>query len=41
VARWDLGRYEQLINTADAVAFTFLNGTSETEKRLPVFDLVP
>jgi hypothetical protein len=41
VARWDFGRYEQLINTADAVTFTFLNGTSETEKRLPVFDLVP
>ena len=41
VARWDFGRYEQLISTADAVTFTFLNGTSETEKRLPVFDLVP
>ena len=41
VARWDFSRYEQLINTADAFTFTVLNGTSETEKRLPVFDLVP
>jgi hypothetical protein len=29
------------VSTADEIAFTFLNGTSETEKRIPVFDLVP
>jgi hypothetical protein len=41
VARWDFARYDQLVSTADEIAFTFLNGTSETEKRIPVFDLVP
>ncbi len=41
VARWDFSRYEQLVGTADEIGFTFLNGSNETEKRLPVFDLVP
>jgi hypothetical protein len=41
VAKWDLPRYEQLVATATEVAFTFLNGTTETEKRVRVFDLVP
>jgi hypothetical protein len=41
VAKWDFTRYEQLIATADDVAFTFLNGTVEKEKRIAVFELVP
>lgn len=41
VAQWDITRYQQLVATAPAIAFTFLNGTEETEKRIPVFDLVP
>ena len=41
VAKWDLRRYQQLVADADAIAFTFLNGTAETEKRLRVFELVP
>jgi len=41
IAKWDLLRYEQLVATADEIAFTFLNGTTETEKRLGVFELVP
>lgn len=41
VARWDLRRYEQLVATASEIAFTFLNGTAETEKRVRVFELVP
>jgi len=41
IAKWDLLRYEQLVATADDIAFTFLNGTVETEKRIRVFELVP
>ncbi|HYD85500.1 MAG TPA: aspartyl protease family protein [Opitutus sp.] len=41
VAQWDITRYQQLVLTAREIAFTFLNGTEETEKRIPVFDLVP
>jgi hypothetical protein len=41
MARWDLRRYEQLVATADEIAFTFLNGNSEAEKRVRVFELVP
>ena len=41
VAKWNLLRYEQLIATADAITFTFLNGTTESEMRLGVFELVP
>jgi C-terminal processing protease CtpA/Prc len=41
VARWDLRRYEQLVATAPAITFTFLNGTAESEKRVSVFELVP
>ncbi len=41
IARWDLIRYEQLVATADEIAFTFLAGTVETEKRVGVFELVP
>lgn len=41
VAQWDLRRYDQLVATAPDIAFTFLNGTRETEQRLKVFVLVP
>ncbi len=41
VAKWDLTRYDQLVVTADAIAFTFLNGTAESEKKISVFELVP
>ncbi|MEO5960648.1 MAG: aspartyl protease family protein [Opitutaceae bacterium] len=41
VANWDLRRYEQLVATASAIAFAFLNGTSETTKTVRVFELVP
>ena len=41
VARWDLRRYEQLVATASEIAFTFLSGTEEIEKRVKVFELVP
>ena len=41
VANWDLRRYEQLVAKADEIALTFLNGDTETEKRVRVFELVP
>ena len=41
LAKWDFIRYEQLVATADQIAFTFLHGTTETEKRVGVFELVP
>ena len=41
LAKWDLIRFEQLVATADAITFTFLNGTAETEKKIGVFELVP
>ncbi len=41
VARWDLRRYEQLVATANDIAFTLLNGADEVEKRIRVFELVP
>ena len=41
VAHWDIGRYQQLVAAAGEVAFTFLNGTEEKEKRVKVFELVP
>ena len=41
VARWDLRRYDELVTSAAEISFTFLNGNSETEKKVRVFDLVP
>jgi hypothetical protein len=41
IAQWNLRRYTQLVGTSPAIAFTFLNGSSEKEKNLKVFDLVP
>jgi len=41
VARWDFARYEQLVATAAELSFSFLLGTSESEKRVRVVDLIP
>lgn len=41
VAQWDLRRFEQLVATARSITFTFLNGTTEKNTTLSVFDLVP
>lgn len=41
VAHWDFHRYEQLLSTADEITYSFLQGTRETARTLPVFDLVP
>jgi hypothetical protein len=41
LAKWTLIRYEQLVATADAIAFTFLNGATEAEKKVGVVELVP
>ncbi len=41
VSEWNIVRFQQLVATSSEIAFTFLNGTQETEKRLKVFDLVP
>jgi aspartyl protease/PDZ domain-containing protein len=41
VAKWDIARYQQLVASADEIALTFLNGTQETAKRVPIFNLVP
>jgi hypothetical protein len=41
VARWDLRRYDQAVANREAIVVTFLNGTRETDKRLPVAELVP
>jgi hypothetical protein len=34
-------RYERLVATADQIAFTFIDGTRETERVLHVAELVP
>ncbi len=41
VSKWDLNRYNQLINSTNEVVFRFLNGVQEVEKTVQVFDLVP
>lgn len=41
VERWNLARYEELVRRAAYVDLTFLNGRTETTKRIAVFDLVP
>ncbi|HWA87931.1 MAG TPA: aspartyl protease family protein [Opitutus sp.] len=41
VGQWNIGRYEDLLKRSDEIAFTFLNGTQETEKHIKVFALVP
>ncbi len=41
MSRWDLRRYEARVASADELVLTFLKGTSETDVRVKVFDLVP
>ncbi|MBI5691658.1 MAG: aspartyl protease family protein [Verrucomicrobia bacterium] len=41
MAKWDLRRYEQLVATTEEVAFTFLAGNRENEKKVKTFALVP
>jgi hypothetical protein len=41
VAQWSFQRYEQLVGAGGEITFTFLNGHTETEKRIPIFALVP
>ena len=41
VAKWDLRRYEQLVAGAGEITFVFLNGNSESAKKVGVFALVP
>lgn len=41
VSRWDIRRYDLLVETATTIEFTFLHGTQEVPQRLNVFDLVP
>ncbi len=41
VARWDVERFERLNRDAASIVFTFLNGASETSKRLNVVNQVP
>lgn len=41
VAAWDLRRYEQLVASGLEIAFTFLNGATESTTVVPVFELVP
>ncbi|MCC6414773.1 MAG: aspartyl protease family protein [Opitutaceae bacterium] len=41
VAQWSFQRYERLIAEADRVTYTFLRGTEESDRELPVFLLVP
>lgn len=41
VAKWNLLRFEQLVAAEKEITFTLLFGTSEVEKRVTVFDLVP
>jgi hypothetical protein len=41
VGRWDFQRYQQLVATAGEITFAFLQGNSEVERRVRVFELVP
>ena len=41
VSKWNARRYDRLVTNAEAIDFTFLNGTSKADKRLKVVELVP
>jgi membrane-associated protease RseP (regulator of RpoE activity) len=40
-AQWDTRAYDELMSNADQIDFTFLNGTTKTDHRLKVIELVP
>jgi hypothetical protein len=41
VAAWDYSRFEQLVESAGEIRYSFLNGTQEKSRTLAVFELVP
>jgi hypothetical protein len=41
VAAWDYPRFEKLVASAKDIRYSFLNGTQEKSRTLPVFELVP
>ncbi len=41
VSRWDFRRYEKLMAASAELTFSLLNGITEAEKRVRVFDLIP
>jgi hypothetical protein len=41
VGKWDIARYGHLVDTADWIDFTFIDGTRESQTRLRVVDIVP
>ena len=41
VGQWTYRRFEDLVRDTDGASFTFLNGTTETTKRIAFVDLVP
>lgn len=41
VAKWDLLRYEQLVAATGEITLTLLNGNTESERTVKVFELVP
>ena len=41
VAQWNFLRFNALVASAGEIKFTFLEGTAEKSRTLPVFTLVP
>ena len=41
VGRWDLARFEQLLEGSEPITLTFLEGTTEVEARIAPFNLLP
>jgi C-terminal processing protease CtpA/Prc len=41
VEKWDIARYDHLVESADWIEYTFIEGSLETRTRLRVVDLVP
>lgn len=41
VGRWDLARFERLLEGSDPLTLTFLEGTTEVEARIAPFNLLP
>jgi C-terminal processing protease CtpA/Prc len=41
VGRWELARFERLLEGAEPITLTFLEGTTEVEARIAPFNLLP
>ena len=41
IEHWTFERYAELVRTTPKITYTFLNGASETDYEVPVFELVP